>query len=90
MLEAMREADRDQELRSRLRTLLDQSRNGMVAVIRAEQERGVLPQTPSAEALATLLASVGDGLLLHALIDERLDPAAAIEALAEVLGLRSR
>lgn len=90
VLEAMREADRDQELRSRLRTLLDQSRNGMIGVIRTEQERGVLPQRPSAEALATLLASVGDGLLLHALIDERLDPSAAIEALAEMLGLRSQ
>jgi AcrR family transcriptional regulator len=90
VLEAMREAERDKELRSRLGKLLDQSRSGMIAVIRTEQERGVLPQTPSAEALATLLASVGDGLLLHALIDERLDPSAAIEAFAEVLGIRSR
>lgn len=90
MLEAMREAERDQELRSRLGELLQQSRAGMIAVIRAEQERGVLPEQPSAETLATLLASVADGLLLHALIDRHLDPAAAIEALAELLGIAKR
>jgi AcrR family transcriptional regulator len=90
MLEAMREAERDQELRKRLSEMLHQSRNGMIAVIRAEQERGELPQEPSAEALATLLASVGDGLLLHALIDEQLDPSAAIQAFAQLLGLRSQ
>ncbi len=90
MFEAMREAERDQELRARLGELLEQSRSGMIAVIRAEQERGVLPQRPSAEALATLLASVGDGLLLHALIDERLDPSAAIDAFAQLLGIPSR
>jgi len=88
MLEAMLEAERDQELRSRLGRLLDESRNGMIAVIRTEQERGVVPKTPSAEAMATLLASIGDGLILHALIDERLDPSAAIEAFAEALGIR--
>jgi hypothetical protein len=55
----------------------------------AERDQG-LPQAPTAEALATLLASVGDGLLLDALIDERLDPSATIEALAQVLDLRSR
>jgi AcrR family transcriptional regulator len=87
MFEAMREAERDQELRSRLGELLHQSRNGMIAVIRADQERGVLPPKPSAETLATLLASIGDGLLLHGLIDEGLDPSAAIEAFAELLGI---
>jgi AcrR family transcriptional regulator len=90
MLEAMREAERDQELRARLGALLLQSRTGMIAVIRAEQERGELPQQPSAEALATLLASVGDGLLLHALIDEHLVPSAAIEAFTQLLGVRRR
>jgi AcrR family transcriptional regulator len=87
MLEAMREAERDPELRSRLGEMLEESRNGMIAVIRADQERGVLPQKPSAETLATLLASVGDGLLLHSLIDARLDPSAAIDAFAELLGV---
>lgn len=90
MLEAMREAERDQDLRSRLGEMLTQSRRGMIAVIRAEQERGVLPPQPSAEALATLLASVGDGLLLHALIDEHLDPAVAIAAFAELLRIPSQ
>jgi AcrR family transcriptional regulator len=90
MLEAMREAERDQELRARLGEMLVQSRQGMVAVISAEQERGALPREPSAEALATLLASLGDGLLLHALIDDRLDPSAAIEAFATLLGIRGR
>jgi AcrR family transcriptional regulator len=90
MLEAMREAERDQELRARLGEMLKQSRNGMIAVIRADQERGALPPEPSAEVLATLLASVGDGLLLHALIDEHLDPSVAIGAFAELLGVPSR
>ncbi len=87
MLEAMREAERDEDLRARLGEMLEQSRNGMIAVIRAEQERGVLPRKPSPEALATLLASVGDGLLLHALIDERLDPSSVLDAFAELLGI---
>ena len=40
------------------------------------------------DAIGTLLGAVGDGLLLHALLDPELDIAAAIEALRALLGAR--
>jgi hypothetical protein len=41
-----------------------------------------------AEAIATVLGAVGDGLLLHALLDPKLDIAAAVAALRALLAPR--
>jgi AcrR family transcriptional regulator len=85
MLETMREAERDPMLRERMGTMLDAYRRLIVDLVRAEQQRGAVAPGVPAEAVATLLGAVGDGLLLHALLDPDLDVAAAIDALHALL-----
>lgn len=88
MLEAMREAERDPLLRERLGALLGAYRELMVETVQADQERGAVFAGAPPEAIATLLGAVGDGLLLHALLDPELDIAAAVEALRAMLAAR--
>ena len=88
MLEAMREAERDPELRERMGAMLGSYRRLMVETVRADQERGAVFDGAPPEAIATVLAALGDGLLLHVLLDPELDVAAAIEALRALLGAR--
>jgi len=88
MFEAMREAERDATLRERMGTMLSQYRELMVQAVRAEQERGAVFAGAPADALATLLGAVGDGLLLHALLDPDLDVYAALNALRALLAPR--
>lgn len=85
MFEAMREAERDTELRQRMSGMLARYRVLMTEAVRAEQERGAVFAGAPAEAIATLLGAVGDGLLLHALLDPDLDVDAALHALRAVL-----
>ena len=80
MFEAMREAERDPALRERMGAMLAQYRELMVQAVRADQERGAVFAGAPADAIATLLGAVGDGLLLHALLDPGLDVAGAIAA----------
>ena len=88
MLEAMREAERDSVLRQQMSEMLSHYRELMVQTVRADQERGVVFNDASAEAIATLLGAVGDGLLLHALLDPELDVHAALDALRVLLAPR--
>ncbi len=88
MIEAMREADRDPQLRERMGTMLAAYRGLMVEAVRSDQQRGAAFDGAPPEALATLLGAAGDGLLLHALLDPELDIAAAIEALRALLSAR--
>jgi AcrR family transcriptional regulator len=90
MLEAMREAERDAGLRERMGAMLGEYRRTMVATVRAEQERGQVFDGAPPEALATLLAAVGDGLLLHVLLDRELDVAGSVDALRSLLAPRAR
>jgi AcrR family transcriptional regulator len=85
MFEAMREAERDPALRGRLGTMLGDYRRLIVETVRAGQARGTVFAGAPAEALATLLGALGDGLLLHVLLDPGLDSAGAIEALRALL-----
>ena len=85
MMEAMREAERDAGLRERLGELLGAYRQLMVKLVRADQERGAIFAGAPAAAIATVLGAVGDGLLLHALLDPQLDVRAALAALRAVL-----
>ena len=85
MMETMREAERDPVLRARLGEMLNAYRQLMIEIIRADQERGVAFAGASPEAIATLLAATGDGLLMHALLDPELDITAGIEALRGML-----
>jgi AcrR family transcriptional regulator len=85
MLETMREAERDAALRERMGALLGQYRTMIVEIVRGDQRRGTITANVPAEAIATLLAALGDGLLLHALLDRDLDVAGAVTAVRDVL-----
>jgi AcrR family transcriptional regulator len=85
MFEAIREAERDEVLRERMGAMITEYRKVLVAVVRAEQERGAIPATISAEGVATLVTAVGDGLFLHALVDPDLDVSEALGALRVLL-----
>ena len=85
MLEAMREAERDPALRERLGAMLGEYRRLLVEIVRADQQRGTVPDGAPPAPLATLLAAVGDGLLLHVLLDPTLDAAGAVAALRALL-----
>jgi hypothetical protein len=56
--------------------------------VRADQERGAVFDGAPAPAIATLLGAVGDGLLLHVLLDPELDIRGAIAALRALLDAR--
>jgi AcrR family transcriptional regulator len=88
MFEAMREAERDAVLRQRMGAMLTQYRELMIHTVRAEQERGTVFAGAPADAIATLLGAVGDGLLLHALLDPELDVHTALSALRTLLAPR--
>jgi hypothetical protein len=77
----MREAERDPALRERTGAMLARYRELMIAAVRAEQQRGTVFDGAPAGA-------VGDGLLLHALLDPDLDVRAAVNALRGLLAPR--
>jgi hypothetical protein len=85
MFEAMREAERDDALRQRMGGMLAEYRQLIAQAVRADQERGAIVSGAPAPAVATLLAAVGDGLLLQALLDRDLDVTAALDALRTLL-----
>ncbi len=85
MFEAMREAERDPALRERMGALLATYRSAMVEVVAAGQQRGTISAAAPAPAIATLLGAVGDGLMLHLLLDPDLDALAALDALRTLL-----
>lgn len=87
MLETMREAERDPALGAQMRSMLAAYRQVFMDVVRAEQERGAVARDISVEGLATLIAAVGDGLAVHALLDPDLDMVAPLDALRALLGL---
>jgi AcrR family transcriptional regulator len=84
-IEAMLESERNPLLRRRLGEMLSDYRTAIATLARAQQERGSVPPNTTPEALATLLAAVGDGLFLHARLDPKLDIGAALRALEALL-----
>jgi hypothetical protein len=54
-------------------------------VVRAEQERGTLDPTLSPDGIATLLAAVGDGLVLHRGLDPKIDVATVMTTLRSMI-----
>ncbi len=85
MFEAMREAERDESLRERLGVLVADYRTAVAAAVRADQSRGRLPASVSPDGVAALLAAVGDGLLLHAILGAETDVPGALAALRTLL-----
>jgi AcrR family transcriptional regulator len=90
MLEAMREAEREPLLRERMGGMLREYRELMVRTVRAEQERGRAFDGAPPEAIATLLGAMGDGLLMHVLLDRDVDVAGAVAAMRTLLAPRPR
>ena len=85
LMEAMREAGRDATVRDQLVGLLVAYRQAVAGLVRADQDRGAVRRGVEPAGLATLLAALGDGLLLHAMLDPAVDLAGAIEALGALL-----
>jgi AcrR family transcriptional regulator len=88
MLEAMREAERDEALRERLGAMLREYRELMARIARDEQRRGAVFAGADADGVATLLAAAADGFALHVLLDPGLDVGAAVAALRALLAPR--
>ena len=84
-IEAMLEAERNPILQERLAATLDEFRRVLATLSAAAIERGDVPADIAPEGLATLLATVGDGLFLHARIDPQVDIGAALAALRALL-----
>lgn len=85
LMEAMRESERNPALRRSLSALLADYRRVVAGLVRAEQHGEGATEGPSPDALATLIAAAGDGLLLHALLDSELETESAFEALLVLL-----
>ncbi|MGH3500414.1 MAG: TetR/AcrR family transcriptional regulator [Nocardioidaceae bacterium] len=85
LLEAMREAGRNPVLATRITASLAEYRRLLCGLVHTEQQRGAVRADTDPTALATLIAAAGDGLLLHALLDPRLDVSEAAEALLALL-----
>jgi hypothetical protein len=75
------EAEREPWLRERMGEFMRGYRTLLAEMIRREQEAGPVPREVSPDGLATLLAAMGDGLLMHALLDPTLGVSGAIDAL---------
>ena len=88
MLEAMREAEREPLLRERMGRMLHEYRESMIRIVRIDQQRGRVFDGASPTAVATLLGAVGDGLLLHVLLDRDVDVAGAVDAMRALLAPR--
>jgi AcrR family transcriptional regulator len=85
MMEAMREAERETDLRERLAALLGEYRRVIARTVETDQRAGrIIADTP-ADSLAALLAAAGDGLLLHLLLDPTFDARGAVDALRQML-----
>lgn len=85
LIEAMREAKRNPALRHRLALILREYRQVVAELARAEQLRGAIGAGFTPSALATLIAAVGDGLLLHLMLDPELNTADAAATLFALL-----
>ncbi len=83
LYEAVLAARRDESLRSELAEVLRLSRDGLAGWIRAVTARQRHPVDPDAAAL--LLGAALDGVYLHRLLDDRVDPAALAEPVARLL-----
>jgi AcrR family transcriptional regulator len=77
LMEALREADRDDRLREPLARMLRDYRVALTDLIERDQARGALREDVDAEGLAMVIAATIDGLVAHARLDPDLDLPAA-------------
>jgi AcrR family transcriptional regulator len=77
LMEALREADRDEAVREPLAAMLREYRLALAGLIRRDQARGALRSDADPEGLAMAISAMLDGLVAHARLDPDLDLAAA-------------
>lgn len=77
LMEALREADRDEAVREPLAAMLREYRIALAELIRRDQARGAVRADADPEGLAMAISALLDGLVAHARLDPELDPAAA-------------
>lgn len=85
-VEAMLHAARDDDLRHAVRDLLRPFRAAIRALVEEDIAAGRIRTTAHADAVATALTAMLDGLMLHAVVDDTLDIHAATDAIAGLLG----
>lgn len=85
LLEALREADRDELLREPLARMLGDYRVELTKLIERDQARGALREDVDAAGLAMAIAAAIDGLVAHARLDPDLDLPAAGRVILELL-----
>lgn len=86
LLEATREAVRDDALRASFAGVLRDYRAALVDLVRADQERGAIRRDASAEGTAGLIAALLDGLLLHLILDPDINIQTTASAVRTLLG----
>lgn len=86
LLDAAREAVRDEALRKALAGQLREYRGALSGLIARDQQRGALPPGATADGLAGVVAALLDGLMLHLALDPQLDLGAITDALGHLLG----
>ncbi len=84
-MEAMREAERDPKVRRGMAKLMREYREAIVELVRADQDLGRVTSEAGSRGIATLLGAAGDGLLLHVVVDPKLDVSEALDALRILL-----
>lgn len=89
LMEAIHESKWNPVLRQHLAAILREYRRVVAEVVRTEQSRDTLASNLAPEAVATLIAAAGDGLLLHVLLDSELNVTLATETLFALWRRRS-
>ncbi|MCW4457973.1 TetR/AcrR family transcriptional regulator [Microbacterium sp. MPKO10] len=84
LLEAMREASRDEQLRDRIAAVLGRLRLRVAEIVAVEGGSSPRPAGSTAADVATAIVAAGDGLWLHSLLDPRLDVSGATAALSRL------
>jgi AcrR family transcriptional regulator len=77
LMEALRQADRDDRLREPLARMLGDYRVALTGLIERDQARGAMREDVNAEGLAMVISATIDGLVAHARLDPDLDLPAA-------------
>lgn len=86
IMETLREAERDTQLREWMATMLRDYREQVAALVRRDQEAGTVSADIDSTGLAALVLAAADGLFLHSLLDTSLDVDAATGSLLTLLG----
>jgi len=88
LLEILREATRDEQLRVPVAEVLRDYRAALTELVRRDQAKGAVHPGVPPEAVASIVAGLLDGLLLHCTLDPDVDIPATAAAVHTLLGGR--